>query len=238
MDVWRGFYKPRDAMRGSRRSPISRARRRRGFDFDLGDWIGKQFRPDEFANRPITDGQRHLWRLSFAIERALWWWMVIDIAWDFAYDWASEIHRAAAERSCYPYRAAWREDDDIIPFANQWFSVDPQIEDYSEPPMWGYTGGIVVPPGYVGGCSAACIVTAANPLDPPVGARTAILDVTNSGDWKTVVSTTGTDRADGSHHTLFANLRGGREYKWMSRRDGGGAAKLSNLTFVAWARPA
>ncbi len=91
-DVVRGYLRPRKL----RTQPHGRRKRRRrgGGIPELGEMIGSNLPGAEKAKgRSVQAGVAKLWIIDGVIQRGLWWWLVADALFEFAYDWASGILR-------------------------------------------------------------------------------------------------------------------------------------------------
>jgi len=65
------------------------------FDWDPNNEIGKKLPgADDLRGREISKGIAFLWVIEGAIERLLFWWMVIDLTTNFLFDWLSGVNES------------------------------------------------------------------------------------------------------------------------------------------------
>ena len=100
-DIIRGYFRPAGLVsHGHKRRLADRKKRRkknkliRALDeiigFEPGEVIAKNLPLQQNMRfRKISDGVRHLWIIDGIIQRALYYWMVIDLVTEFAYKWTS-----------------------------------------------------------------------------------------------------------------------------------------------------
>jgi len=97
-DVVRAAARPKNVrqrpkLRRSGNSPRSRVP---GLP-EPGDEIGKRLPGAyELRQRTVSDGVRNLWILDGVLQRALWWWMVVDLSTQFAFDFTSQLYKSEA----------------------------------------------------------------------------------------------------------------------------------------------
>lgn len=233
MDIWRGFYKPKAASRRGHGARRGRKRKGGGGLPDIGDEIGKLLRPDEFHRRQISDGTRHLWILYGGLERLLWWWMVIDIAGNFFYRWASAMNKTLY---CQLTASYWKwgsrdEDTNLWPDRKE-APFGFQSSGSSNGTDIGYNWSIGVPPGYEGFFVWGCASEPHYPDNPPTG-----LEIAVESNLQTIVSP-GTLQPDGKrHHVVALRMRQSGTIGAFHRRSGGGPAKLTGLFMSASLKP-
>lgn len=100
-DVARGYFRPRGLHRGkgARRGPRGTGRLHRlgrafrnvpGIGDDPGDIIGRHLWGSKVAKgRAIRSFEKVAWLIDNKLQRALFWWLVIDVVEEFWYDWTS-----------------------------------------------------------------------------------------------------------------------------------------------------
>lgn len=100
-DVARGYFRPRGLHRGkqARRTPKAAGRLHRlgrlfrnvpGIGDDPGDIIGRRLPgATKVKGRRIRFFERITWLIDNRLQRALFWWLVIDVVEEFWYDWTS-----------------------------------------------------------------------------------------------------------------------------------------------------
>jgi len=100
-DIARGFLRPYGLRsRFKFRRGKKRTRRKRGFEIpEIGELIGTHLPGAKIIRgRNVGKFQRWLWTIDAVAQRALWYWMVIDLTSEFFYAWASGI---MTSRDCY-----------------------------------------------------------------------------------------------------------------------------------------
>lgn len=100
-DIIRGYFRPAGLVsHGHKRRLADRKKRRkknkliRALDeiigFEPGEVIAKNLPLQQNMKfRKISDGVRHLWIIDGIMQRAFYYWMVIDLVTEFAYRWTS-----------------------------------------------------------------------------------------------------------------------------------------------------
>lgn len=56
----------------------------------LGDSIGRSL---GFKPRQVSNGVAFLWKIDGVLQRGLFWWMVADLASEFAFNWTSQLYK-------------------------------------------------------------------------------------------------------------------------------------------------
>lgn len=237
MDVVRGFAKPAALARGRHGSRRNRGRSRIPRLPDFGDEIGKKLRPDAIHKRQISDGNLHLWKLYGRLEHLLWWWMVADIAANFAYNWGSAIYDNEYCRKASELNGAWETPLQLHAGPIEEVGISGGTMLYHNPPRtptinW----AISAPPGHTLHAVLAGTVLPQNPLNPPIGAQLGYF-VSEGGKTSTRTSGAGTAHEDGQHHILRTSVRAGSAMAPVTRKSGGGAARFENVTQVYWCTP-
>lgn len=237
MDIVRGFTKPKALARGRHGSKRHRARGRKLAIPDLGDEIGKKLRPDAIHNRPISNGQLHLWKLYGRIEHMLWWWLVIDIAYNFGYNWASAIMAEEYCKKANEIGGAWEADQQTHATGLPAIGISGGRQLYHNPPR-PFTGNwaISVPAGYTGTAILAASVVPANPANPPQNPHLAYL-ITDASGSRFGSPSQGVGQQDGDHHVVKQTFPSGAVLAPHTMKDGGGTATFRNVTQVYWATP-
>lgn len=143
-NIVRSFARPKGlrSLRHGRRG--KRGGKRGGGIPDYNDMIGDYFREESgLGERHVSSGVQHLWRFLGLAERALFYWMVADLAADFAFRWTSLIHREFNCGTPGPKPGAWTVNDTgAIPIVG-WQGPGVGTVDYTTD----YAGGIFVGPG-------------------------------------------------------------------------------------------
>lgn len=91
-DVYRGFVRPKGIYSFKR---TGRRRGKRGGVKgipELGELLGHNLPGAETMHaRPFGNGTRWLWLIDGALQRVLFWWMIVDITTDFLFEWTTLI---------------------------------------------------------------------------------------------------------------------------------------------------
>lgn len=236
MDVWRGFYNPKQAKRG-RRKGTTRRKNKKGLSIpDLGDHAGSRLPgAGTMHRRTISDGQHHLWVIYGKIETAFWWIMVISIAFDTVYRWTTALQNLGYCTTSQLKRCL-NVKPEVFCIKNDFYEgigVNDQV--YAVPEFFGYTWN-VIDEGYgvnivLGGYSVPD-----NPLDPPENPR--LLIVVDYPGGNRVVHSSGAGRFDhNGTHQVVAVTGFSHKNALLSAivyKSGGGAAKWNNVTLSIW----
>jgi hypothetical protein len=95
-DIFRGFFRPKGIYRRARTGRRRRGPRGVGLIPELGEMIGANLPgAEKMQGRAFGSATKFFWQLDGVLQRALFWWMVVDVATDFLYDWSSLINRTA-----------------------------------------------------------------------------------------------------------------------------------------------
>ena len=93
-DVLRFIFRPanvRSGRHGSRGRKGQHGRKPKGIRAKLADKL-PPFK--KLQQRKMAQGVRNLWIIDGIGQRLLWWWLVIDVATGFAYNWTSMIYKS------------------------------------------------------------------------------------------------------------------------------------------------
>jgi len=93
-DVMRGYFRPK-GVRGPwhRRKGRKGRARFRGVP-EIGEAIGSRLPGAEIVRgRSVSHGVRHLWMVDGALQRVLWYWLLIDVLVEGLYQWTSMINK-------------------------------------------------------------------------------------------------------------------------------------------------
>lgn len=99
--IGRRVRRTRRGKAGQRRSLVSRARSR------VPVWTA-------LHRRHVTNGVKNLWIIDTVGQRILFWWMVIDVAAEFAYNWTTLIYKSEQCQMALAPGAELREVDTDI----------------------------------------------------------------------------------------------------------------------------
>lgn len=95
-DVARFIFRPanlRSGRHGSRRRKGRHGRKPKG----IRALLARKLPPfQRLQQRKITQGVKTLWVIDGIGQRALWWWLVIDVASGFLYNWTSMVRKSEA----------------------------------------------------------------------------------------------------------------------------------------------
>ena len=112
-DVARGFFRPlgirsRLKFRTGKKKGGKRPKWLQKLRFEIpeiGELIGRMLPGAKLLRgRKIGNAQRWFWRLDGIAQRALYYWMIVDITSDFLYNWSTGIMR---HERCYRSDAGW-----------------------------------------------------------------------------------------------------------------------------------
>lgn len=93
-DVIRGYFRPKGLYRRGRTGILARRFGKYARIPELGEMIGAHIPgADTIKGRKISSGLRHLWLIDGALQRLLFWWMIVDLLTDFLYNWTSAINK-------------------------------------------------------------------------------------------------------------------------------------------------
>ena len=143
-DIARGFLRPYGIRaRGKIRDKRKKKKKRR-FSFEIpeiGEIIGKNL-PGARAikGRKVGAAWRWFWRIDGILQRALYYWMLVDVLADFSYAWSTGIFR---------HEVCWQRD-------KGWIKGGPGLLSWSANGQWVTTGlplphqrgGDYPPPGF------------------------------------------------------------------------------------------
>jgi len=107
-DVARAFFRPYGIRsRGSSRDKRKKKKKKR-FSVEIpeiGEIIGKNLPGAKFVKgRKVGFTWRWFWRIDAILQRALYYWMIVDVLTDFSYAWSTGIFR---HESCWQRDAGW-----------------------------------------------------------------------------------------------------------------------------------
>lgn len=101
-DIARGYFRPvqtrgigrqtRVPVRGSKNRAGRRGMPRRPGIPEIGDEIGKRLPGSEmFKGRRVTGTEKWVWVIDGYLQRALWYWLLVDIGENFVINWTTAI---------------------------------------------------------------------------------------------------------------------------------------------------
>lgn len=93
-DVFRGYVRPKSLR--ARRGKKGRGFRVRGVPIrfpELGELIGRKLPgQNKMATTKYATPTKSLWRIDGVLQRGMFYWLLADIAVDFAFDWSSALY--------------------------------------------------------------------------------------------------------------------------------------------------
>lgn len=94
-DILRGYWKPRGLGRRTGKRKRKWARRIPRFP-ELGELIGSKIpTADIVKGRKWGAGGKTLWRIDTLLQKGLFWWLVVDVTVDFAYNWTTLLYETS-----------------------------------------------------------------------------------------------------------------------------------------------
>lgn len=147
-DVARGFFRPSGIRTRWKFRPSKKKGRRFRFEIpELGESIGKLLPGAKFfRGRRVGPFWRWFWRIDGLAQRALWYWLLVDVGVDLAYNWTTGIFR---------HERCWR-------VADGWFQAGPGFLSTPCDGVW-YQSGAPVPHRSGGGPPAPSFPVAVPP---------------------------------------------------------------------------
>lgn len=127
-DVIRAYFRPK-GLRGHRRRRGKRPRRgrfRRFFSIpEIGEMIGHRLPGyDDLHTRHVSQGVRNMWLIDGALQRGLYYWMIVDVTNDFFAEWTSAIHAASLEQCHRTARFVASRDEGSVGELFNWYPVN------------------------------------------------------------------------------------------------------------------
>ena len=151
-DIARGFLRPYGLR--SRRS-LRRGKRGR-FRLpeipEIGEEIGKRLPGAQIIRaRRIGAAQRLLFTVDMAVQRALWYWLVVDLVTETAYNWATNLMRSEACRHNIAAGFDVYDENQTTGATGQWAVVGLRYGDRGQPPAeWeGSWADFTLPGGWI-----------------------------------------------------------------------------------------
>jgi hypothetical protein len=115
IDVIRAFARPGGIYAKGLRKRGKRGKKGKGGIPDLNELIGKKIPGNTvLAARKVSQGTKALWIVDGLIQKALWYWLLIDATSDFLYSWTSLVNKTvycqldryssvSSEGNCSPF---------------------------------------------------------------------------------------------------------------------------------------
>lgn len=168
-DVIRGYWRPR-GLRSRRHGRKGRKGRRFPRLFpEIGEEIGKRLPgAEKVKGRKWKAGGVTLWRIDGVAQRILFWWLVVDVTVDFAFNWTSLLYQTEWCKNIALGRFSYQNTlDNVVPMQH-WTTIPYDSEDYEQgPPSWGFIRGNT---GSVYATVAAAIQVEPTAGGPPITA--------------------------------------------------------------------
>lgn len=96
-DVIRGFFRPKNLRSGRHGRKPKKGKPGKPVIPEIGEIAAKQIPGQEvIAERKVSQGVKNLWLIDNQGQRALYYWMIIDVLTSFIYDWLSGIMKDPA----------------------------------------------------------------------------------------------------------------------------------------------
>lgn len=147
-DVARGYFRPRGL--GHRRTGKRKGKWRRAIPAfpEAGEELGKRLPgAEEIKGERWSVLGKTLWRIDTVVQRSLFWWLVVDVTVDLAYNWTSLLYETVWCQGSLLGRYAVTVASPFSRTAGGWWRVAFTNFDYAfPPPSWfvvhGNTGGV------------------------------------------------------------------------------------------------
>lgn len=191
-DVLRGAFRPKGLGRRSSKRKGRWARHLPRFP-EPGNTLGKSLPFAEQVEDFIKWGwkTRFLWRLDNAMQAGLFFWLVADVAEDFAFNWTSLLYENFWCQPDPPGNFSYSHPGVQGRSSGVWWKHTYTLQDYQHgPPTWNYRTGNSGPKG----CTAVATATWQEmaPFPKPTKTGVMIYDI----DGPAVFGITGPDDAD------------------------------------------
>lgn len=178
-DVLRGAFRPKGLGRRSSKRKGRWARHRGRFP-EVGNTLGKALPFAEQIEDFIKWGSntKMLWRIDNAMQAGLFFWLVADVAEDFAFNWTSLLYESYWCQPDPPGRFSYSSPGLSPKSAGIWWKGNYAQLDYQHsPPSWSFRTGFSGPKG----CSAAATNTWSKlePYPAPINTGIRIYDLDN-----------------------------------------------------------
>lgn len=158
-DVYRGYFRPRGLHRGrsARRTPRAAGRIGRlgrffrnvpGIGDDPGDIIGRRLPgATKVKGRAIRAFEKVVWLIDNRLQRALFWWLVIDVVEEFWYDWTSLLMASEFCNRAFGAALYMTGPGGSFPSLGAWRGTFHDDFRWGEAGLNGTTAAVNLPPG-------------------------------------------------------------------------------------------
>ncbi len=156
-DVIRGAFRPKGLGRRSSKRKGRFAKRRPQFP-EIGNTLGKNLPFAEQMEDFVKWGYKtkFLWRIDNAMQAGLFFWLVADVAEDFAFNWTSLLYESYWCQPDPPGNFSWHDPTLQNTGWGNWRKKHYQVKDYENPyPTWSGNSGNSGP----NGCTVAATCT-------------------------------------------------------------------------------
>lgn len=94
-DVMRAYFRPAGLGKGGHHRARGKKRFLKGLGIpEIGEMIGKEIPGQkELSMRRYGGLQRWFWLIDNELQKGFFWWMVADVANDFAFNWTSQLYK-------------------------------------------------------------------------------------------------------------------------------------------------
>ncbi len=155
-DVIRGRFRPKGLGRRTSKRKGRWTKRIPAFP-EFGNTIGKALpfaeQIEDFVH--YSQGAKNLWRLDNAMQAGLFFWLLADVAEDFAFNWTSLLYKTYWCQQAHLGRFSYHNTTQPQKSGNNWNLWGAGVKDYENaPPNWSLDGGASGP----NGCSIAVAI--------------------------------------------------------------------------------
>lgn len=178
-DVIRGYFRPKGIYRRGRTGILARKFGKWAGIPEIGEMIGAHLPGSEtIRGRSVAKGVRFMWLVDGALQRLMFWWMIVDLLSDFLYEWTSAINKTVYCRS----RCTGAVVCPVFPntlITSQWVYLGPDLLNCEK--QWGTVstaGGSL--PVYTTGGWTACEIVVIPFIGVCAGAEIRIIDADNN----------------------------------------------------------
>ncbi len=175
-DVIRGRFRPKGLGRRTTKRKGKWNKRIPAFP-EFGNTIGKMLpfaeQIEDFVH--YNSGAKNLWRIDNAMQAGLFFWLVADVAEDFAFNWTSLLYKTHWCQQSHLGRFSYHNTTFPIKSAGSWHKHGFGVKDYEKAPLaWVLSSGWSGPTGCDVGTAIRFEV--APPFDPPTSTRVRIIE--------------------------------------------------------------
>ncbi len=218
-DVARGYFRPRGL--GKRRTGKRKGKFRKAIPRfpELGELIGENIPGAERQKgKKWSELGKALWRIDGVMQRGLFWWLVVDVTNDFAYNFTSCLYDTHWCRASALGRFSWSEPTFTAIPGGLWIPLAFTVLDYEFPfPNW------VIDFGNAGttGCTASCAVNwKLSTFGPPASSfQTRLVDL-DTGEVYKESGVNHLDPQDQSANIVSGGVGPGGRFQFEAKHNG------------------